>query len=233
MKIAVVDDEIYWIKTVEQYVESYFKEREIVIKDFQSGEEFLECDEEFSIVFMDVEMSGIDGFSALNEYGKKYGETLFIILTFHVEMSRQGYKVNAFRYIDKCCIEEIYEALESAELKLCRYQQVDIPITSMKSFTIPCHCIVYFEAYGHDIVLHTLDGETNKCSETLSVLAERLNEKGFVLTDRSHLVNLEHIKTVEPDKVHLSTGVSLPLSRRRYSAIRKLHFNWKMQRANI
>lgn len=233
MKIAIVDDEVHWIKNIEQYVENYFKGREIIIKDFYSGEEFLKCDEEFSVIFMDIEMSGIDGFSTISEYAKKYSETLFIILTSHVEMSREGYKVNAFRYIDKCCLEEIYEALESAELKLCRYQSVDIPITSMRSLTIPCHCILYFEVYGHEVLLYTLDGENNKCSETLSVLAERLKEKGFVLTDRSHLVNLEHIKRVESDKVHLTTRISLPLSRRRYSAIRKLYFNWKMQRANI
>ncbi len=229
MKIAIVDSEIYWINTVKQYVESYFKERAFIIKDFCSGEAFLKCDEEFSIIFIDIEMPGMDGLSVLEEYGKKYREALFIILTFHIEMSRMGYKVNAFRYIDKYFHNEIYEALEAAELRLCQYQTIDIPVVSMGMLTIRCQNVVYFEAYGHDIVMHTLDDERNRCGKTLSELAKCLQQKNFVLTDRSHLVNLEHIKTVEPNHVVLSTGILLPLSRRRYSLIKKSYFKWKMQ----
>lgn len=175
----------------------------------------------------------MNGFSVLEEYGRKHGESLFIILTFRVEMSRKGYKVNAFRYIDKYCLNEIDEALKAAEWRLRRYQTIDIPIVSMGMLTIQCYSIIYFEVYGHDIMIYTLDGERNKCSETLSGLAKRLEQRGFVLTNRSYLVNLEHIKTVEPNNVYLKTGTVLPLSRRRYSLIKELHFKWKIQHTNV
>lgn len=232
MKIAIVDDERIWLEKIHNYVKQYFAKMEVLVKSFSSGEGFLNSRDDYQIVFMDIEMPGQDGFSVLQEYRKNHDVSLFIILTTHIEMSRQGYKVEAFRYIDKYEMDEIEEALDSAMLKLESFQMMDVPLISHEMLQIQRYQVLYFEVYGHDILMHTQNGETFRCKETLKELTDRLTDKGFVLTNRSYLVNLEHIKKVEPNQVYITGNKVLPLSRRKYSDIRKKHFEWKVQRAN-
>ena len=99
MKIAIVDDERIWLEKIHNYVKQYFAKMEVLVKSFSSGEGFLNSRDDYQIVFMDIEMPGQDGFSVLQEYRKNHDVSLFIILTTHIEMSRQGYKVEAFRYM--------------------------------------------------------------------------------------------------------------------------------------
>ena len=232
MKVAIVDDEKIWLEKIRSYVRNYFGEMDIVIKVFSSGESFLKDANDYAIVFMDIEMSGRDGFSVLQEYRMDHEDSLFIILTTHIEMSRQGYKVEAFRYIDKYEMNEIEEALDSAMLRMEKYQEIEIPMVSLEPQRIQCYNILYFEVYDHEILMHTRNQEICRCSETLKELTERLADKGFVLTNRSYLVNLEHIRKVEQGYVEIVGNRSLPLSRRRYTDIRKRHFEWKMRRTN-
>lgn len=233
MRIAVVDDERNWLVKIKRYVKEYFGEMDVEIRAFFSGEAFLEDAGEYQIVFMDIEMPGRDGFSVLQEYRMEHEDSLFIILTTHIEMSREGYKVEAFRYIDKHkMMDEIREALDSALLNLQKYQMVSIPVCFLGEQRLQCYDILYFEVYDHVVLMHTRDGETYHCTEPLKSLVKKLKDKGFVLTSRSYLVNLEHIRKVEQDKVCLSGSQTLLLSRGKYASIRKQHFEWKMRRAN-
>lgn len=232
MKIAIVDDETIWLEKIQGYVKQYFARMEVLVKIFSSGEKFLNSMDEYQIVFMDIEMSGRDGFSVLQEYREYHDAALFIILTTHIEMSRQGYKVEAFRYIDKYEMEEIEEALDSAMLRLEKFQMIDVPLISHEVQKIQRYHVLYFEVYDHEVLMHTKRDEIFRCRETLKELTERLEDKGFILTNRSYLVNLEHIKKVEPNQVYIVGNAVLPLSRRKYMDIRKKHFEWKVQRAN-
>ena len=234
MKIAIVDDEKIWLDKVGEKITQFFapKSIEAQVENFTSGEDFLDDGGAYDIVFMDVEMPGRDGFSVLEEYRMDNPESIFIILTTHIEMSRQGYKVEAFRYIDKCEIEEIDEALNSAMLRLEKYQTVDIPVSAMQMQRIQCCNILYFEVFGHSVIMHLSNGMECKCTESLSELSKRLEEKGFLLTNRSYLVNMEHIKKVETNQIKLAGNVMIPLSRRKYPDVRKRFFDWKVRRAN-
>lgn len=232
MKIAIVDDEKLWLEKIQGYVRGYFTEMEIIIENFTSGENFLKNMEDYQIVFMDIEMHGRDGFSVLQEYRKHHVASLFIILTTHIELSRQGYKVEAFRYIDKYEMDEIKEALDSAMLRLEKFQMIEIPVISLEVHKIQRYHVLYFEVYDHDVLMHTIDGEIVRCRETLKELTNRLEDKGFVLTNRSYLVNMEHIRKVGQNQVYILGDRVLPLSRRKYTDIHKRHFEWKIQRAN-
>lgn len=232
LKIAIVDDEKNWREKAREQVENYFDKGDICIDMFSSGEKFLDSEDSYQIVFMDIEMPGRDGFSVLQEYREEHVDSLFIILTTHIEMGLEGYKVEAFRYIDKYHMEKIKEALCNAMLRLEKYQILEIPVLSYAVQKIRRYRVLYFEVYNHQVIMYTQTGENVRCTETLAELAERLGDKGFVLTNRSYLVNLEHIRKVEPNHVELAGKLSLPLSRRKYTDIRRMHFEWKMKRGN-
>ena len=63
LKIAIVDDEYDQIQKINQVVSGFFTEREIAISIdlFTSGEELLNTTTVYDIIFLDIQMAGIDG----------------------------------------------------------------------------------------------------------------------------------------------------------------------------
>lgn len=232
IQVAIVDDEKIWREEIEKTIKDRFPTSHLTVTVFTSGEELLRDERKFDVVLMDIELQGMDGFSALSEYRRENGQAIFIILTTHVELSREGYKVEAFRYVDKFHMEEMEEAIQSAILRLRRYEEIMIPIRRETTYQISLYQILYFEVYGHDTTMITADGQKFVCVETLTEIAQRLEEKGFVLTNRSYLANMEHIREIKPGQITLDGGIVIPLSRRRLKLVEKMYFDWKIRRSN-
>lgn len=232
MRIAIIDDEEIWTKKVKEEVRQFFGNVKVDLHVYLSGEAFLKRDLEYQIVFMDIEMPGRDGFSVLKEYRNHHRESLFIIVTTHLELSCKGYQADAFRFVDKFNPAELGEALNDAMLRLEKYQTVEIAVPMRGTLPLQCFDIVFFEVYSHKVLMHTKWGKTFPCVLSLHELFEQLEDRGFIFVTRSYLVNMEHIRRVAPDGVYLEDGTVLPLSRRRYAEVQKSHFEWKMKRAN-
>ena len=100
MNIAIVDDESCWRETAQKVINNYTGDKDR-IEMFSSGMEFLKKDKYYDVVIMDVEMPDLNGFETITEYNKSNKSSIVIILTTHLDCARQGFLVNAFRYIDK------------------------------------------------------------------------------------------------------------------------------------
>lgn len=90
----------------------------------------------------------------------------------------------------------------------------------------------YVTIHEKQEILYTKENETYQCVEPLKDLAKRLQDKGFVFSSRSYLVNLEHIRKVEKNMICITDDHRISLSRNKCTEIRKQHFEWKMHRAN-
>ena len=113
MRIAIIDDEMYWRTTAEQIVIQHYSNVEVIIDTYQSGKQYLNSKIQYDISFVDIEMSGVDGFETIEKARTYNQDGVYIILTTHTEMSRKGYLVNAFRYIDKINLtDEMIEAMQ-------------------------------------------------------------------------------------------------------------------------
>ena len=145
MKIAIVDDEQQWIELAKKQVVDYWKQ-DVEVFTYPSGKTFLDAKETFDFILMDIEMPEMDGFDTVKEYRKWSDRGLLMILTTHMEMSRKGYQVDAFRYIDKLQMqEELQEAFSSAQLRLIGEKRVSLPIKNGGEIEIPLKKIVYFK----------------------------------------------------------------------------------------
>ena len=97
MRIAVVDDE----KMYRELIFDIVKNESENIDIYESGERFLEADKEYELIFMDIEMGGLDGIEVSTIYHKDYPDAIICLVTTHTEMVQNGYKARAFRFIYK------------------------------------------------------------------------------------------------------------------------------------
>lgn len=233
MKIAVVDDEKIWLYRVLKFLELYYKEKEVEIKTFLSGTAFLEACTEYDIVIMDLEMPELDGFQAIVQYKQLYNNCKIIILTTHMELSRKGYMVEAFRYLDKKNLkEELMEALSAIERLDALKETVSLNIVNMGKRNFVISDIIFIETEKRNIRVHVKDNSFI-CTETLEYLEAILTSKGFFRSHKSFLVNLNAIRSFDRKDIYMINGEKAMVSMRKYSELKKHYLEYRYEYANF
>lgn len=231
MKIAIVDDEKHWQESISKELRGFNIGQNLDIDIYESGEQYLERDIQYDISFIDIDMPGMDGFDTIREARKKHSEQIYIILTSHAEMSRKGYIVNAFRYIDKSKMEELEEAIESARILLRRDEKITIKVAEYETCEVTLRNIIYVETEKHYILIHLHKGQI-KCINTMQEMEDMLPDKWFFRCHNSFIVNLDEIKRVNDSIIYLNGGHDIDVSKRRIRQFKRAYLNRQCECAN-
>ncbi|WP_313076146.1 LytR/AlgR family response regulator transcription factor [Lacrimispora sp.] len=230
MRIAIVEDEKYWQEVIQRRIELFYVSN-VEIVCYSSGEEFIEKLKFFEIVFMDIELSGEDGFSTSRKYKGYFPESIIIILTTHNELCNKGYQIEAFRYIDKLHLEEIQEALANARTKLHQQEKAVFHVVAAGNLSVKCKNILYIETSGRNLAVHMNSGVC-ECTGNISAYALELESKGFYYIHRSYLVNVDAVFSFDRRKVILKNKEVLDMSIHRYRTFKEFYFEWKFVQGN-
>lgn len=231
MKIAVIDDEIHWIQAVEKLIRKYYGNNNVEIDIYESGIKYIESRKCYDISFVDIEMPKLDGFRTITKAREYNEDGIFIILTTHVEMSRKGYHVNAFRYIDKMRLDEIEEAIESAERVLSRNEKITVNVLDIGLRELTLKNIIYIESAIHSVRIHTQHG-TMRCMNSMAEMEAALEGKWFFRCHNAFIVNLDEIKCIDSKIVYMSNGADIDISRRRIGEFKKVYLERQFECAN-
>lgn len=216
MRIAIVEDDRKNAETLTQHLERYSKEnnRSMKIKYYPNGECFLKNFKpgEFSFVFMDIEMPGMDGMTVARKLREVDKNTLLLFVTNLAQYAVQGYEVQAFDFIVKPIqyynfamkLNRAFECLDNMQNK-------EFWISSRQGKK----CIVadelkYVEVMGHTLIFHTLKEDVSGTGALKNVL-EAFDGLSFSLCNRCYLVNLRYVTEVKDDIV-LVGGDELKIS---------------------
>ena len=115
MKIAIVEDEEVWRDKIRNLIDKYCRDKNIPaqIDTYGNGSDFMK-NADADLLFLDIELAeGEDGFDIADKLMNFKNQCKICFLTSHTELARAGYRVNAFRYIDKKHLEEVGEAIDA------------------------------------------------------------------------------------------------------------------------
>lgn len=231
MRIAIVDDDVNWRERVRDEIVRYDINDEMEIELFASGDKYLQSEKLYDISFIDIEMPGTDGFDTITKARAANPDGIYAILTTHLEMSRRGYFVNAFRYIDKAHLEEMQEAIDSAKVVLGRNEKIEVNVIGEGTRKITLKNIIYIETEKHYILIHTRQ-RTLKCSNRLKDIEIMLQDKWFCRCHNVYIVNLDEIVSIEDKIAYLSNGDDIDISHRKLNQFKKLYINRQYECAN-
>lgn len=123
MNIAVCDDEKIIVDDIAAKLTSQCGDCRI-IKLF-SGEQLLESTFDFDMIFLDIEMSGINGMNTANVLRKMGYNGVIIFLTSQLEYMQEAFKVGAFRYLEKPIDNEKFnEAFSNARYDILNTKHI-------------------------------------------------------------------------------------------------------------
>lgn len=231
MRIAIVDDQKNWRVCVEELIKKHYGQNIPQTDQFDCGESFYDQDE-YDVVFMDIEMGEMDGFETAKRYRHKNSDALIVFLTTHVELSRRGYMVNAFRYIDKeFIVDEVEEALTAIDELPKKDHVIVFHVVNMAEMHIRAKDILYVETDKRNIIVHTIERDyvSNRGIEEVE---EELKEHGFFRCHRSYLVNLERIRKIDRSFAYFGNGRKAMISSRKYQEMKEKFFAYNSMIAN-
>ena len=114
MKIAICDDEKEIRESLRKILEEY-KEPFEQIDLYTSGEELLECDRNYDLLFLDIDMKGINGIETARKIRLKDKKIKIVYVTAYKEYASQAFSVHAFGYLLKPIKKEkIYRQIQDA-----------------------------------------------------------------------------------------------------------------------
>lgn len=229
IKIAICDDEEYARKKLSSIIKDYFAniDKKILIKEYNSGKNFLKMEIRFDIIFLDIEMPELNGIETAKILRKWDVNSKIIYVTHHKNYKANAYQVHAFDYITKPISEE---SLFKVLTEIMRYMdnKHNLPKLVFKTdqgvITMEADDVYYLEYFERKVVIASSKGEHISAHYTMKQLFEKLSKYNFEAPHKSYIVNMVHIKLIKGFNIELENGVTIPLAQKR-AVIFKKRFN--------
>lgn len=219
-QLALVEDERDAADALAAFIERYSRERseEFEITRFGNAIDFEMCRQRFDLVFMDIQMPGINGMEAARLLRTYDDETPIIFVTNLAQYAVRGYEVGALDFIVKPVTYFNFRMrMDKAMRHIRRNVGRSITISTRDGLrVIPFSDIEYVEVSRHDLAYH-LYGEKDPFIVYGSLVAfeEQVSGGPFVRISNSCLVNMNHIRSVKGPALLLRSGETLYFSRSR------------------
>lgn len=193
------------------------------------------------LIFLDIQMPGMNGFELLDEIEGKTPEVIFI--TAYDEYALQAFEVNALDYVMKPVeMDRLQEGIQKITKKIeeRKAQTPDEPVAEGKlelndqvflkdgdkCWFVELSKIRLFESEGNYVRVY-FDESRPLILKSLNALTDRLNEKYFFRASRKHIINLRWIDRVETWlngglMVFLKDGTKVEVSRRQSVKLKEM-----------
>lgn len=218
IRIAICDDEKSMTDKLEKMVSAFFrrKNKEIAIAKFSCGEELLNYDTPIDILFLDIQMDGIDGMETARKLRERKFRGFLIFITVLKEMVFQSFEVQAYDYLVKPIEKSHFEAtMERLFASMQNVSAANLLIQKgHESRIISLEDIVFCEIIDRKIYLHLTSSEVVDFYERIEKLESRLDDR-FFRCHRSFLINLKYLKSYKNGTAYMEGGKEIPVSRLR------------------
>ncbi|GAB5410412.1 MAG: LytTR family transcriptional regulator DNA-binding domain-containing protein [Balneolaceae bacterium] len=242
MKAFLVDDEPLARERFRSLLFHAESDLEIIGESGQASEAIEEINSlKPDVVFLDIQMPGLDGFDVVSLLEKPLPYIIFV--TAYDQYAIKAFDVFALDYLTKpvrlerlqLCIDrlsdlsEIKRAQEEPLRKAIKEQETKpIHVLTAKKgrgiHILDINDILYLEADDKLLYAHTSENKY-RIDGTLNALELRLSDGRFVRSHRSFLVNLKHVTELIPwfsgtYELKLSNNSQIPISRRRVKEVK-------------
>ena len=217
VRIAVVENELNVAQNDIVLLERYAKENSVSLETaiFQNGYEFLDTEEEFDAVLMDIDMPGLNGMEVAEKLREK-NKTIDIIFTTNLpQFAVDGYKVQALDFVIKpVTFPNLSFAMEKVVEKKRNIVNGSF-FLRIGGFARRIHNeeVLYIEMVNHYIVLHETDMEPLRIRGSLKMIEDLLNPEIFVKINSGIIINISKVSSFENGLILMEDGSNLPLSR--------------------
>lgn len=224
--IGICDDEREVALELQEYIEKELSKRNVRWESriFLSGEELLKEVEGLSIVFLDIEMPGLDGIETGKQIKKKNPNCKIIMATGMVERFREVFLFHAFRFLVKPFSQkDIAEAIEAVLEEALGEQMMEL-YYERTAYWVQQKQIQYIQAFN-GYAEFWVENQRFRKETSLNELEEQLDMRLFARVQRKYIVNLQWIDSYRNGVVSVADK-DIPVSRRKKKEFEKQYITY-------
>lgn len=215
MKIAIVDDEVHCIESLTLHLNNLFPEMGIVYKSNEPKKALFEIPQiNPDLIFLDVEMPGMNGFELLEQLSDQHFDVIFT--TAYSKYAVKAFKAKAVDYLLKPIDEQelkdavqqwkntkktafgnsskkVEELLNHLKSEGFLKTKIAIPVADGIDFE-HVEDIMYCQSQSNYSTFHFSDGRKTIVSKTIKEIEKTMAPYSFQRVHRSFLINPDYMK---------------------------------------
>ncbi len=227
MKICICDDDILVRENIDALLRRNSDLSDVMeIYSVSCGEELLALlgtDKQPDIVFLDIEMEGINGLEAAEKIRGKSENIIIVFVSAHPSYVFDTFRYDTLYFLCKPFKEdEFCDVLNRIREKFKRNNARLKIRWHGDRYSIPVNDIRYVEGYNRHIIVHTAK-ESVEAVGRLSEVYSFLAYHGFVCVHQGYIVNMNYIRIFKNDEIILQGNKKVPVSMRKRQQALKIY----------
>ncbi len=206
MKIAICDDVLSHRDTLRPFVVEFFRGKEISteISDYSSGGEVLGSEENFDIVFLDIELGDMSGIEIAEKLKEKNANCIIIVVTSYTDYLDAAMDLHVIRFLKKPVEQKrVFSALEKA-LQEMNENLIMLSTKDNQIIRVKSRDIIYVEANLKAVTVCT-HKKTYTVRESLKKIKTMLTASIFAVPHNSFIVNMNYISNFKREELTVET----------------------------
>lgn len=189
MRIAIVDDEKFYLERIRSIVEQTLPEYET--KCYQDVSDFIKEADEFAIVLLDIAMPGEDGIELAKKLRQKGCVIIFVTSMKERMQEAFGKHVEGF-VLKEDLMDQLPKVLEIVDESLYIDHNFIYKDDLGRENKLAISSIYYLEVYRKDVYVYKKDEKIHLPNMTLKECYNQL-DRNFVYASRHMIVNVAHM----------------------------------------
>lgn len=209
MRIAICDDDKEMLEYIRKLlytsISKYTKDFEIV--GFRNGKDFLQAykENEFDIVFLDINIPSDEGFNVAKAVRDSLSKCSIIFMTSYSELVYDCFEYQPFDFIRKDKTENLNKKLQQTVKRLMvqmkMFKKIELENSFSRQIAVPISKIIYLESDKHYINYYIKgEKEVFRSRDTLRDKEIIFKNYDFVRIHKSYLVNLRYVDLIDKSK---------------------------------
>lgn len=234
LRILLADDEPVFLSKMEHLLMRYAEQKQLNVQIGAYTRDDMSSFilQPYDIAFLDIDFGNRRGagINLARRLRQKRNDAIIIFVTSYVEYAPEGYELRAFRYLLKTDVDAKLEAYFSQAVEHFTAKREVVSIRNNgEIINLAVDDILYLESEKHTVHVYMLCGNFDhySCYTSLQSFEEKLQPLGFLRIQKSYLVNMRHIKKLQCSEVIMENGLTLPVSGKNYSEIKRAYLLWK------
>lgn len=228
MRVLICDDDRSVVEQLQKYILEFFRHGKLKapeIRSYSNGENLLSDTGSKDIVFLDIEMPGLNGIYVGRELKNKNKNTIIFIVTSYVEYLDDAMRFHVFRYLSKPLDKQrLFQNIKDA-IQLYNSTNILIPLETKDGvYTCTASEIIFVETAGRVITIHTIERDF-VVRQNIEYWKNTLNMPCFFQSHRSFIVNMKYVTDFDHSLIHLyNNQYAAYLTKRKYSQFKDAYF---------
>ncbi len=214
MRIAICDDEAYWVKELLRLLREYYITRRINLyfSLFSSGTELLKSPESFDVIFLDYQMKEINGIETAREIRARNISCAIIFVSSYPDIAIDTFEVDTYRFLVKPInkdklfgsLDDYRKKIQSGEFIILKSRETEHILKASK--------IVFCEAKGRHSIIHTVN-DMIESSKNLKEIENQLTQDYFFRCHKAYIISFLHIAAFDSVRVTMDNNENAYISR--------------------